>query len=178
MDAEAFGNGEVSGGDNMLPPLVLRVRGHEVARDLLANELVVRLVTIERIDHVIAIAIGLRDGIVGAVAGGIRIAHDVEPVPAPTLAVVGGGKQAIDHFGEGVLRSVVDKRLNLFGRGRKARQIIGGATNQRPPARERGRLQSLGFEPGQDEVVDRRPHPAAMRDLLYGRLFHRLEGPE
>ena len=63
------------------------VGGQQVAGDLLADELVVRHVAVERVDDPVAVAVHLRDRVVGVVAGGVGVADDVEPVPAPPLAV-------------------------------------------------------------------------------------------
>ena len=49
-------NGQVSGGDQLLGALIVIGRGHEVASNLLAQEQVVRLVLVERADHIVAVA--------------------------------------------------------------------------------------------------------------------------
>ena len=72
------------------PPVV--AQGQAVGGDLLDDEAVVRLVLVERSDHVIAI--GVRVGIAPLLGEdvplGVGIAGHVEPVPAPGLRRSGG----------------------------------------------------------------------------------------
>ena len=103
----------------------------QVAGNLLAEKLVVGLVGVERVDDVIAIQPGFRDGIVGVVAGRVGIAGDVHPIPAPAFAVLRRGQQTCrrlwrtlpgessGHKGSHVLRS-----------GRQADQVEVGAPQQ------------------------------------------------
>src|SRR2546428_12844050 len=56
-----------------------------VARKLLQNEAVVRLVAVERADHVVAIAPHLGADLIVLVAVGIGVARQVQPVPRPAL---------------------------------------------------------------------------------------------
>ncbi len=58
-----------------------------VAGKLLQKKAVVRLVVVERLDDVIAVAPHARLGRVALIAGGLGIAHHVEPVPGPAFAV-------------------------------------------------------------------------------------------
>ncbi len=66
-------------------PLFDRVERHEVAGNLFAHEPVVRLVTVERINDVIAIPPGmLREHRIRC-ADLIRVADEIEPVPRPAF---------------------------------------------------------------------------------------------
>ncbi len=76
------------------------VLGQNVAGDLLAKELIVRFVGVERVDNVIAIQSRFRDGIVGVVAGRVGVAGDVHPVTAPAFTVLRRREQAVDHLFE------------------------------------------------------------------------------
>ena len=65
------------------------LRREEVAGELLAEELVVGLVAVEGVDHPVAVPPGVRQRVVAVLAGGVGVADEVEPVPAPALAVGG-----------------------------------------------------------------------------------------
>src|SRR5207247_370330 len=60
-------------------------RRQEVARDLLADELIVRLVRVERGDDVVSIPPRFGKGEVALLAGALGEARHVQPVPAPAL---------------------------------------------------------------------------------------------
>ena len=64
-----------------------RILTEHVAGNLFEDEAVVRLVVIERADHIITIRPGVGARRVHLEAGGFRKAHHVEPVPRPTLTV-------------------------------------------------------------------------------------------
>ena len=76
--------GEKTRGDDRLRV----IRRKHIARDLLAEKLVVRLVGIQRLDDVIAIAPGVRPQLVALKAVRVRVVRDVQPVPRPALAVM------------------------------------------------------------------------------------------
>ena len=67
---------------------------------------VVRLVVVEALHHVIAIAIGVGTVHVVLVAVGLGEAHHVQPVAAPLLAIMRRGEQAVHHFLPGFGRLV------------------------------------------------------------------------
>ena len=96
--AVALANREEAGGGDAAGVLVRRaLRGEKVAGDLLADELVEGLVGVEGVHDPVAILHGLAHGVVRAVAGGVGVAGDIEPVAAPALAVGRGGEQALDE---------------------------------------------------------------------------------
>ena len=66
--------------------LIVLVR-HQVARDLLAHELIERLVLLNGPDDVIAIPVHLRYREIRCIAGGVRVSHYIEPVTSPVLAI-------------------------------------------------------------------------------------------
>src|SRR5262249_40760159 len=72
-----------AGGDQLLRCRV----GQHVARDLLDDELVERQVAVERLEHPVAILPNLAPAVDG-VAIGIGATGEMEPVPAPALAVM------------------------------------------------------------------------------------------
>ena len=60
-DPDAPGNGDVAGANCLLPALAVVVVGQQIAGDLFANELIVRLVFVERIDDVVAVLVSFGD---------------------------------------------------------------------------------------------------------------------
>ena len=112
-----------------------RVRAFDlVTSQLLDQEPVVRLVVVQCVDHVIAIPPGVRLVAVALVAVGLGIAHQIEPVPRPALAVLRTGQQAVDHLRDRIGRPILDKRPNLlraWAAGRSGRDKAGGSTSRR-----------------------------------------------
>ena len=96
----------------------LRLVAHQIASNLSLQELVIRHIRIDGVNHPVAIAegIGIRRFHLGFqfVVG---VARQIEPVATPALAVMLGSKQAINHFGEGVGRSVSNEGIDFSGRG-------------------------------------------------------------
>ena len=87
-----------------------------VAGDLLLDEAVERLVGVQGADHVVAVAPGVGIEVVGLEAAGVGVAGHVEPVPAPALAVLRRGEQAVDQPFVGVGPLVVGEAFDLVGR--------------------------------------------------------------
>ena len=75
-----------------------RIGRELIARDLFLNELVVRFVFIEGADDVIAISPGIVAIAIVLKASGIGVANHIQPVPAPSLAVVRRSKQLFHHL--------------------------------------------------------------------------------
>ena len=125
------------------PTLVGRL-AELIAGDLFPDELVIRLVVVERLDDVVSIA--PRVGTVAVVleAARVCIARDIEPVAPPPLAVVRRGEQPIDEPLPGTARRVVEERVRLLEGGRKANQIEIRAAQKRP---------ALGPGSGADALV-------------------------
>ena len=149
--------------------LVLR-RREPVAGNLLADELVVRKIVVERLDDVIAIGprkrvVGLILRVVVPVAARVRVARHVQPVTAPTLAVSRRGEQAIHHGLESLRRFVRNESIDLGRRRRQAGEVEGRTANQRALIRERRGGHALRFELREHELVE-----VAFRPL--GRVLH------
>ena len=110
-----------AGGDEPRGDHAPRIAGlKHVAGNLLADELAVGQVAIETLDHVIAIGPGVVAPLVLVVAVGIAIVHDVQPVSAPPLAVMGRTEQALDQALVSAGMLVAHERLDLLGGGRQA----------------------------------------------------------
>ena len=111
---------------------------------MLANELVKRQILVEGGDDVVAVFVRLRDGIIGGVAAGVRVARDIEPVAAPAFAILRRGEQTVHEITDGGRRiagGVGDERLHFLRRGRKAREV-----KSHPPNEGAG----IGIERGSD----------------------------
>ena len=115
----------------------------QVAGDLLEDEPVVGQVAVEGADQpvAIAVAVGIEPGLerVGLV---LAVPGDVEPVPAPALAVVRRGQQPVDDPGEGVGRIIAEEGRDLLGGRRQADQVEGDAADQGRLVGRRRRRQS------------------------------------
>ena len=127
---------------------------HLVAGNLLDEEPVVRLVVVERLDHVVAVAPRVRPMHVVLEAGGVGVARDVEPEPAVALAVVRRREQRIDQMLPRVRRLVADERVHLRRRRRQAEEIEVGAPHERVPIGARRRLQPARAARGLEESID------------------------
>ena len=103
---------EKAGGDERLVGHVIQL----VARDLLAQELGVRLVLVERVDDVVAVAPGVYSDVVLLETVGVGVAGDVEPVAAPALAVMRRVEQLLDQPLPGAPLRVGQKRIDLLRR--------------------------------------------------------------
>ena len=112
---------EESGGNVTRVPCRFRFvsgRLQQVAGDLFPDKLVVRLILVERIDDVVAVAerVDVREVFVEAITVGI--AGDVEPVASPFFAVMRRGQQPVDDPAECVRRFVGEKIGDLLHRRR------------------------------------------------------------
>ena len=73
-----------AGGDDRF----LIIGTNHVARNLLVQKLVVRLIRIQRLDNVVAITPSIRAQLVALKSMRVGIVRDVQPMPRPALAVV------------------------------------------------------------------------------------------
>jgi hypothetical protein len=71
-----------------------------VAGQLFEDEPVIGLVFIEGANDVVAVVIGVGALVIRLEASRVGVAHHVEPMPRPTLAIVRTGEQAIDETGD------------------------------------------------------------------------------
>ena len=136
--------------------------GQQVAGDLLDDELVEGLVAVERLHDPVAI---FPDGarLIEGVAVGIGVARQVEPVPAPALAVVRRGEQPIDHFLVGVRRVVRDGNAAISrGEGGKpVRSRLTRRSSVSPVGLGRGRMPSFSSFARMKRSIGLRVHAAA-----------------
>ena len=149
---------------------VAAVGGERVAGELLEDEPGERRVAVERADHVVAIGPGGRPRQVGLVALALAEPDDVEPVPAPALAVMGRGQQPVDQRLVGQRVGIGRRtRRPASGVGRQAGQVERDAADQRGAVGLGRRPEPGGFEPGEDERIDRRADPGRVGPAHRGR---------
>ncbi len=102
---------------------------------------------------------------VDRVAVRVGIAGGIEPVERHPLAEVRAGEQAVDELFVGIGRFVGDERFDLFGGGRQAGEVERKAADERAAIGFRRRLQFLGVEAREDEVIDFISRPGFVRKL-------------
>ena len=75
-----------------------RRRRHQVPSHLLAHELVIGHIAVERVDHIVAIAPRVGIPVIFIVASRVRITRHIQPVPPPLLAITRRREQAIHNL--------------------------------------------------------------------------------
>ena len=150
----------------------------QVACDLLLEKLVVGFVGVERLDHVVAILIGIGVGHVFIHAVRVGISRQVEPVPSPALAVARRREEAIDHPAEGFGGFILEERLDFLGSWRQADEVERGAADQGSLLGLGGGGEAFRLKTGEDETVDRRARPTGGLDLRGDRIADRLKCPK
>ncbi len=155
------------GGHDLAVARRLVGRRQQIAGDLFAQELVVRRVAVEGVDHVVAVQPGLWDRIVAALAGRVGIPGDIQPVAPPPLAVARRGEKSRGRGFQRARRAARPRGLahhgiQFAGLGRQACQHEAQAPHERLRRRLRAGRKPVRFEFGQDEPVDRRPHPGGL----------------
>jgi hypothetical protein len=93
------------------------------------ERLVERLAGVEGTDDVVAVTPGVGIQEIMLVAGAVAVAHHVEPVAAPALAVVRRRQQPVHHFFEPLLGGIGQCCLEFCGSRRQADQVVGGAAD-------------------------------------------------
>ena len=110
----------------------------------------------------------------------VGIAHQVQPVPAPALAVAGRIQQPLDEglVGGGV--GVGQEPPNLFGFRRQSGQVEAGAPDQGQAVGLGREAEPFFPEPGGNEGIHRVAQTGWLGRVRQGRhgRFRRLEGPE
>ena len=141
-------------------PVAMRCLGRrvreQIAGDLLDRELIERQVPVERLDDPVAIGPD-RAPTVLLVAVGVGVASLIEPGPCLALAVMARCEQSIDQPFVCIGALVVLECIDLGGRRRQADQVEADAANQGRAVSLGRRAQSLAFQAGQHEVIDRVP---------------------
>ena len=161
------------------PDFPLVSKGPEgIARYLLLDEAVVGAILVEGPDDVVAVAPHVGARIFQPAAAGVGIAHQVQPVPSPALAVARVGQQPLDSPGVGLGRSILEEAVHVLGSRRQPDQSEVEPPQQRPAGSAGRRSQSFLLQSGQDEGVDGVGHPILPFDLGNSRLLQLGPGPD
>ena len=130
-----------------------------VSGELLPDEAVVGHVPVEGANHVVPVTPHVGPGIVDGFAHRVRVAHQVQPMPSPTLAVGRIVQQPLDGGAVGVLRGVLQKGGHGFRRGWQAAQSEVNPSQEGPAGGRWGRFHALLLQCGQDERINRVSDP-------------------
>ena len=164
---------QIAGGDDRRGGGVVDL----VAGELVGQKLVVRHVRVESVDHPVAVAPGRWLLAVPLVAVGLGVADEIEPVPAPALAVVGRCQQAVDEAFPRVGTLVLLEGLDLLEGRWQPGQVVARAPDQGPAVGGRRRLEVGRLDPGEQVVVDRVERPVRVRHRGDVGAHERSDGP-
>ena len=148
-----------------------------VARDLLADELIVALIRVEGTHHVIPITPGVPSLVVIGEAGRIGVTGHVQPVLGHALSVVRGREQPVDQGGEGLGLGprVFDEGRYFFRLRRQAKQVERRAADQGDTVGSRGDREARR-QLRHDERVDGVALVRGKRRLLDGLISPHVLG--
>src|SRR4051794_39087239 len=90
------------------------IRVEFIPRNLFTDELIVRLVAVERLDYVVAVTPDVRPKFISLEPVSVCVPGNVEPHAAPALTVVRRCKQAVDDYRKRLWRLISQKGLCLF----------------------------------------------------------------
>ena len=138
--------------------------GDLVAGELLKRKAIKRRVVVEGPDDVVTVAPGMGLVAVALEGVGLGIAHQIEPVPPPLLAVVGRGEEPVNDALPRPRRLVGEEGLHVGLRGGKAGQIVGAAPQERPLVGKHGSRKPLLGEPFEHKRVNGGRRDAVIRD--------------
>ena len=176
------GNSQQAGGDQtILIDASGLARRDQIPRDLIAQELGVGEVLVERLDDPIAVAPRLAEVALRRQLNeisGIGVAHDIEPVPTPALAIQRRCEHAIHDPREGLGRFIGEERLDLGGCRRQADKVERRSAQERPFVGRRGGGAPLRFQLREDEIVGCIERPFLIADGRQSTGLDRLEGPK
>ena len=88
----------------------------QVAGDLLPHKLIVGKISVERLEHPIAVAPSIGDRQIEFVAPRFGIAHHIEPMAGEAFAVVGRGEELVDIFFKRQRIGIGDDPSEILGR--------------------------------------------------------------
>jgi hypothetical protein len=108
------------------------IRPQYVAGDLQASEFVVVKIAIESVNHPVPISPGIGPHSVIFKAVALAKMSHIEPVPRPSLAIMGRIEQLLHELRPGIRRIVLGEGFNFFGRRRQADEVEIEAANERP----------------------------------------------
>ena len=135
-----------------------RIAGEEfIARELLGDESIIRRVSIECRDGVLAVAPGVGPVIVDAIAVAVRVAHEVEPPAGHAFPVARRIEQAINQCRRGRVAGTIppirNERLHFLRCRRQAREAKAHPSDEGGWFRLRRGRESLASQSVAEEAV-------------------------
>lgn len=170
-------DGEEAGGDDFFCLIVLVLKLHQVACELLLEKQVIGFVAIEGLNDVVPVTPGMRVEQIDFLAAALGVAGDVQPVACPALAKAWGIEILIDDTFDGIWGGIRQKGTHLIGRGGEAGQVVGDAADERGSVRIAHGVQSGFFDRCQHMQVDVCPCPALSLDGRRFRFHGFLKSP-
>ena len=171
---------KVGGAENRFVDLAVRAEAgslQQVARQVLAHQLVIGDIGVERADQVVSIPPSVGSGRIAFAPVGIGVADPVHPMPRPALPEAFGIQQS-PHQSRVCIRSLVrDKGRDFARRGRQTGDIECQPADERAPVGGRRRIHALLFKACQHEVVHGIGGPVSALDLRRVELLDRLPRP-
>ena len=149
----------------------------EIAGNLLADELVVGQVVVERLHDPVAILPGVGDPIIELVSPRLAIPRHVEPVPREPLAIVGRGEELVDVVVEGMRVGIRSHPCDVSGKSRKAGEDLGRSTHEHLTGGFCRRLEPSRLEPREHEAIDVAGAPGGVFDRRRWRDAGRMPAP-
>ena len=138
-----------AGGDQLIGGGV----GKQIAGQLFDGEAIEGEVAIEGLDHPVAVGPDFAV-VVDVNAVGVAVARCIEPIAGAVFAIVRRFEVAVNHVLVGLGRGVGEVLLDLGGFGREAGEVERNAADEGAFVGFGRGGELLGFEFGEDEVVD------------------------
>ena len=151
-----------------------------VGSELLDDKPVVRQVSVEGVNDVIAISVRVSEEprlVPGEVTLGVSVTRHIKPVTPPALAKTRRGQHPLDEPPIRSRRAGGHEGIHLPGRRREAGQVEGHPANQRPATGAPGRLHAIFEELGQDKMIHRAAWPSGPGHSRHAWPCHRLKCP-
>ena len=151
--------------------------GEKVAGDLLAHELVVGEIGVERPNEVVAVA--PRIGKLGVSLAAVRlaVADEIHPVAREALAEARGGEQPVDGSRVGCRRRIGREGEHLLGAGREPGEDERQPPQERRRGSDRGRFEAGCVESGDQKAIDRVGSPIGAACWRWLVAVKRLKTP-
>ena len=150
----------VAGGDEIVGGGI----GDLIAGELLKREPIKRRVGVEGPDDVVAVAPGMGLVAVALEGVGLGIAHQIEPVPPPLLAVMGRSEEPVDDALPRPRRPVGEKGSRVGLARRQTGEVVGSPPQERLLVGKHGSREPLLGEPVEHKRVDGGRRDAVVRN--------------
>ena len=108
----------------------IKIAIHFIAGQLFSQELVIRLVGVERVYDIVAISPGVRFFAIAFIAIRFSEAYEIKPVTGPAFAILWTFQQAVDQFFPGIRAGICFKCNHRFRSWWQSDQVEIGSTDQ------------------------------------------------